>query len=151
MGSVSLSGADVIQLNGRILNNLGDGNPVELTFPNDAFMVKTGKDGNTIYAQNNTGSQCEAKIRVLLGSSDDAFLNGQFQTAQNDLSSYILMTGQFSKRVGDGLGTTKTKVYQMQGGIVKKAVSAKTAAEGDADQSIAEYTVVFGTAPASIQ
>lgn len=151
MPSTSLSGADVIQINGRILNDLADQNPVDLTFPNDMFTVKRGKNGNTIYAQNNMGGLAECKIRILLGSDDDKFLTSLFQTAINDLSGFILMTGQFSKRVGDGQGVISTVVYQMSGGIIKKGVEAKTAAEGDADQSVAEYTVVFGNAPKSIQ
>lgn len=151
MGSTSLSGEDVIQINGRILNDLADGNPVELTYPNDLFAVKTGKNGNTIYAQNNMGRLAECKIRVLIGSSDDQFLNSLLQTSINDLSSFTLLTGQFSKRTGDGQGTVATVVYQMSGGIIKKNVQAKTAAEGDTDQSVSEYMVTFGNAPKSIQ
>ncbi len=151
MPSTSLSGQDVIQINGRILNDLADQNPVDLTFPNDTFVVKTGKNGNTIYAMNNMGRLAECKIRLLIGSADDQFMTSLFQTAVNDPSGFTLMTGQFSKRVGDGQGTISTVVYQMSGGIIKKGIEAKTAAEGDADQSVAEYTVIFGNAPKSIQ
>ncbi len=151
MPSTSLSGADVIQINGRILNDLADQNPVDLTFPNDMFTVKRGKNGNVIYAQNNMGGMAECKLRLLIGSDDDKFLTSIFQTAVNDLSTFILITGQFSKRVGDGQGVISTVVYQMSGGIIKKGIEAKTASEGDADQSVAEYTIVFGNAPKSIQ
>jgi len=151
MPSTSLTGADVIQINGRILNDLGDQNPVELSFQNDMFTVKTGKNGNTIYAMNNMGLQAECKIRVLIGSDDDKFLTSLFQSSVNDLSSFILLTGQFSKRVGDGQGNISTVIYQMSGGIIKKGIAAKTAAEGDAEQSISEYMITFGNAPKSIQ
>ena len=151
MASVSLSGTDVIQINGRILNDLADGNPVELSFPNDIAVVKVGKNGNTIYAFNNMGQATEAKIRVLLGSSDDKFLNSELQTMINDFSGFTLLTGQFSKRTGDGQSNIATVVYQMLGGVVKKNVMAKTAAEGDTEQSVAEYTIVFGNSSKSIQ
>jgi hypothetical protein len=151
MGSVSLSGTDVIQINGRILTDLGEGNPVEVTFPNDQAVMKVGKNGNVIYAFNASGQVVEAKIRILLGTADDQFLNSLLQTMINDFSGFILMTGQFSKRVGDGQGTFNTKVYQMGGGIFKKTPDAKTAAEGDTDQSIAEYHLMFNNAGTSIQ
>ncbi len=151
MGSVSLSGSDVIQINDRILNDLGDQNPVELAFPNDQAVMKVGKNGNTLYAFNATGQVVEVKLRIILGSSDDAFLNSILQTMINDFSGFILMTGQFSKRVGDGAGNFSTKVYQMAGGIIKRSVDAKTAAEGDTEQSIAMYTIQFNNQNTSIQ
>ena len=151
MASVSLSGQDVIQINGRILNDLGDQNPVELTYPNDLVGVKAAKNGNTIYAFNNMGRLAECKIRLLLGSDDDKFMNSLLQTQINDFSSFTLLTGQFSKRVGDGTGIISTDVYQLSGGVIKKNVEAKTAAEGDTEQSIAEYMVTFGYTSKSIQ
>lgn len=151
MASVSLSGSDVIQINGRILNDLADQNPVDLTFPNDIAVVKAAKNGNTIYAFNNMGRLSECKLRVLLGSDDDKFLNSLLQTMINDFSGFILLTGQFSKRVGDGTGVISTDVYQLSGGVIKKNVEAKTASEGDTDQSVAEYTITFGYSSKSIQ
>lgn len=151
MASVSLSGTDVIQINGRILNDLGDQNPVDLTFPNDIAVVKAAKNGNTIYAFNNMGRLSECKLRILLGSDDDKFLNSLLQTMINDFSGFTLLTGQFSKRVGDGQGVVSTDVYQLSGGVIKKNVEAKTASEGDTEQSIAEYTITFGYTQKSIQ
>lgn len=151
MGSVSLSGADVININGRILNDLADQNPVDLTYPNDIVGVKAAKNGNTIYAFNNMGRLAECKLRVLLGSDDDKFLNSLLQTQINDFSGFTLLTGQFSKRVGDGQGNISTDVYQLSGGVIKKNVEAKTAAEGDTDQSVAEYMITFGYTSKSIQ
>ncbi len=151
MASVSLSGADVIQINGRILNDLADQNPVDLTYPNDLVGVKAAKNGNTIYAFNNMGRLAECKLRLLLGSDDDKFLNSLLQTQINDFSGFTLLTGQFSKRVGDGSGIISTDVYQLSGGVIKKNVEAKTAAEGDTDQSVAEYMITFGYTSKSIQ
>lgn len=151
MASVSLSGTDVIQINGRILNDLADQNPVDLTYPNDIVGVKAAKNGNTIYAFNNMGRLAECKLRLLLGSGDDKFMNSLLQTQINDFSAFTLLTGQFSKRVGDGSGVISTDVYQLSGGVIKKNVEAKTASEGDTDQSVAEYTITFGYTSKSIQ
>lgn len=151
MGSVSLSGADTISIDGRNLADLADGDSVMLDFPNDLATVKASKNGNTIYAFNELGRVTEATIRVLLGSSDDKYLNSRLQEMKNGFSNFILVTGAFSKRVGDGKGNIATDVYQMSGGIFKKQVSAKTSAEGDAEQSVAVYVISFGNGDKSVQ
>src|SRR5262245_31221416 len=104
MSSVSLSGADTIQIDLRVLSNLADLDCVKLTFPNDIAAMKTSKNGNTIYALNETGKITECELRVLLGSDDDKYLNSRLQEMKSDFSSFILLTGSFVKRVGDGAG-----------------------------------------------
>lgn len=151
MNAVSLSGADTIQIDGRILQDLADGDAVNLTFPNDLANVKASKNGNMIYAFNETGKIVNCSLRVLLGSADDKFLNSRMQEMKNDFSSFILLTGSFSKRVGDGQANINTDVYQMSGGIFKKQVEAKTSAEGDVSQSVAVYELLFGNGDKSIQ
>lgn len=151
MGAVSLTGADTIQIDSRVLNDLADQDAVKLTFPNDIAAVKASKNGNTIYAFNETGRLVEAEVRVLLGSSDDKYLNSRLQEMKNDFSGFILLTASFSKRVGDGQGNLSTVVYQCAGGIFKKQVEAKTSTEGDTEQSVAVYSMNFGNAGKSIQ
>jgi hypothetical protein len=152
MGSVSLTGEDVIQIDGRILNDLGTGDAVMLDFPNDLAVVKRGKNGNTVYAFNELGAITSAKIRVLLGSSDDKYLNARLQEMRNGFSTtFILVQGMFVKSVGDGQRNVSQKVYNMTNGIFKKIPTAKTSAEGDTEQSEAEYTIEFGNATPSIQ
>lgn len=151
MSSVSLSGADTIQIDSRILNDLADQDSVMLTFPDDLAKVKAGKNGNTIYAFNNMGEVTEVTIRVLLGSSDDKYLNSRLQEQIQDFSSFILVTGDFTKRVGDGSANISSAVYQMAGGVFTRQVDAKTSSEGDTDQSVAVYKVMFGNAQRAIQ
>lgn len=150
-GSVSLSGADTIQLDSRILNDLADQDAVKLTYPNDIAAVKASKNGNTIYAFNETGRLVECEVRVLLGSSDDKYLNSRLQEQKNDFSTFILFTGSFAKRVGNGQGVISTVVYQCSGGVVKKQVEAKTSSEGDTEQSVAVYMISFGNSFKTIQ
>lgn len=151
MPAVSLTGADTIQIDSRVLNDLADQDAVKLTFPNDIAAVKASKNGNTIYAFNETGRLVEVELRVLLGSSDDKYLNARLQEMKNDFSGFILVTASFSKRVGDGAGNMSTVVYQCAGGVFKKQVEAKTSTEGDTEQSVAVYSINFGNSGKSIQ
>lgn len=151
MNSVSLTGADTIQIDDRILNDLADGDAVTLTFPNDKTTVKVGKNGNTIYAKNEMGALVECTIRVLVGSSDDQYLNSRMAQQDNSFSDFTLMTGTFVKRAGDGDGGINSAVYPCFGGVFKKNVEAKTSAEGDAEQSVAVYLITLKLQPRSIQ
>ncbi len=150
MSAVSLTGNDTININGRILTDLVDENVVELTFPNEIATVKTGKNGNSIYALNTTGQQCEVKIRILRGGSDDQFLNNLLIQQQNNFSAFILMIGQFIKKVGDGLGNITSDTYILGGGIFTKQVEGKSNTVGDTEQSVSIYMMKFSNAPRAI-
>lgn len=147
MSAVALSGSDTINVNNRVLADLADGNCVEMTFPNDIANVKTGKNGNSIYGLNESGKQCEVKIRVLRGSADDKFLNGLLAQQQANFAGTVLMIGQFIKKIGDGQGNITSDTYIMGGGIFTKIPEAKTNVEGETEQSIAIYTIRFSNAP----
>ena len=96
-GSVSLTGQDTIQIDTRVLNDFADQDIGLLTFPNDMAAVKSSKNGNMIFAFNETGKQCELTVRLLVGSSDDKYLNSRMQEMKADFSSFLLMTGVFMK------------------------------------------------------
>lgn len=151
MSSVSLTGADAIQLDGRVLADLAEGDCVVLTFPNDLATVKASKNGNTIYGFNETGRQVDLTLRLLAGSADDKYLNSRLAEQRSDFSSFALVTGSFTKRVGDGAGVISSAVYECSGGIFKKQIDAKSSAEGDAEQSVAVYSISFGNGRRSIQ
>ena len=102
MSIVSLTGADTIVLNDRVINDVADGDVASIEYPNDLANVKTGKNGNSVYAFNETGRQCEFKIRVVRASSDDKFLNSMIQSMKADFSAFTLISGVFVKRAGDG-------------------------------------------------
>ena len=150
-GSTSLTGRDTIQVDNRVLNDLADGDSVMLSFPNDIAAVKTSKNGNTIYALNNTGMQVEVTIRVLTGSADDKYLNSRMAEMKLDFSKYVLLTGVFAKRVGDGAGNLTSVIYQCAGGVFKRQPESKTNAEGDTTQSVVIYTIAYGNGDRSIQ
>lgn len=148
--AVTMTGDDTIIINNRVLADLPDGDVVDLTFPNEIANVKTGKNGNSIYSFNATGKQCELKIRVLRGSSDDKYLNGLLSTQQANFAGFTLMIGEFVKKIGDGTGKIGADTYIMSGGIFTKSVPGKSNVEGDANQSVAEYMLKFSNSPRAI-
>ncbi len=150
MSAVVLTGADTISINNRVLTDLADGNCVELTFPNDIAAVKTGKNGNSIYALNESGKQAEVKIKLLRGSADDKFLNGLLAQQQNNFAGTVLLIGEFIKKLGDGAGNIASDTYITSGGLFVKQVEAKMNVEGDVEQSTAMYTVRYTNAPRAI-
>lgn len=147
MSAVALSGSDTVNINNRVLADLADGNCVELTFPNDIASVKTGKNGNSIYGLNETGKQCEVKVRVLRGSADDKFLNNLLAQQNANFAGTVLLIGQFIKKIGDGQGNITSDTYIMSGGVFTKQVEGRTNVEGESEQSVAIYTIKFSNAP----
>jgi hypothetical protein len=150
MSTVVLTSADTTTINQRIFNDLADGDAVTLTFANNIAELKTGKNGNSIYAQNETGKQCQVKIRVLRGSSDDKFLNRQLVLQEANFSGFVLLIGEFIKKLGDGKGNVASDIYSLSGGIFQKRVEAKTNVEGDTSQAVAEYSLIFSQAPRAL-
>lgn len=150
MQVVALTGKDTIIINGRVLNDLVDGDCAVITFPNDLMNLKTGKNGNSIYAFNESGKQIEMDLRVVRGSSDDKFLNGILTDMKNLRASFVLMTGEFVKNIGDGAGNITQDIYQLSGGVFKKNTEVKENAEGDTEQAVAMYKLAFSNAPRTI-
>ncbi len=147
MSTVSLTGSDTIILNNRVIVDLADGNVADLTFPNEIANVKTGKNGNAIYSLNESGKQAEFKLRLILGSSDDKFLQGLMALQQNNFAETVLLNGSFIKKVGDGAGVVTSAQYICSGGIFTKQIEGKSNVDGEVDQSIAMYTIKFSNAP----
>lgn len=150
MSTIALSGSDTIVINGHLFNDLADQNVVELTFPTDIAQVKTGKNGNSIYGLNETGKQCEVKMRIMRGSNDDQFLNNLLVQQQSNFAGTILMIGTFIKKIGDGQGNITSDTYIMSGGVFTKQVEGKSNVEGDTDQSVSIYMMKFSNAPRAI-
>jgi len=145
--SISLTGQDTIIINNRVISDLADADCGTLNFPNELASLKTGKNGNAIYALNNTGKECDVVLRVVRGSEDDKFLNGLLAVQNANFSAFILMSGEFIKKVGDGQGNVNNDTYIMNGGIFSKQVGAKSNVEGDSEQSVAIYEMKFANSP----
>ena len=121
-----------------------------MTFPSDIAQVKTGKNGNSVYGLNETGKQCEVKVRLLRGSSDDQFLNNLLIQQQSNFAGTVLMIAEFIKKIGDGKGNIISDTYVMSGGVFTKQVEGKMNVEGDVEQSISIYMMKFSNAPRAI-
>ena len=151
MSAISLSGNDTIKINNKILADFADGDVATLTFPNELATLKTGKNGNTIYSFNETGRQAELVLRVIRGSADDKFLSSVHASMKNNFAGFILMTGEFIKRAGQGDGNIVSDTYIMSGGIFSKEVETKSNVEGDTAQSVSVYTLKFANSPRAIE
>jgi hypothetical protein len=147
MSTVSMTGSDTIMINNRILSDLADGEVVGLTFPNAIANVKTGKNGNSIYGLNESGKQCEVKIRLIRGSADDKFLNNLLANQQANFAGFPLMIGEFIKKIGNGAGKISLDTYIMSGGVFDKQVEAKSNVEGEVEQSVSVYSIRFSNSP----
>lgn len=149
-GAIAMTGSDTIVVNNRVFNDLATGDCVKLEFPNDIASVETGKDGNSIFSQNQSGRQVNVEIRVLRGSSDDRFLNGLLAQQNLNFAAFPLMVGQFIKKIGDGQGSISPDTYNLSGGVFTKPVPAKTNTTGDVEQSLSIYSLRFSNAPRTI-
>ena len=149
MPSATLTGKDTIVLTwgsiSRTLLNFGDGDVVNLEFPNDLFTVKRGKNGSTMYSQNANGSLVDVTLRILRGSADDQWLNSILKSCISDPPSFSLLQGVFTKRLGDGFTNITNDQYLLFGGIFKKKVAAKDNVEGETEQALSIYPLTFGS------
>ncbi len=143
MSTFSLTGTDTAVIGGVSLVDVADGDWFTLSFPNPLADLKTGKNGNSIFALNATGLQAEATARVIRGSLTDKFLNSLLQEQLQDFASFQVLEGHFVKRAGDGFGNISSDTYDTSGGIFTFNVDAKSNAEGDTEQSVSVYRFKF--------
>lgn len=148
--SVALTGNDLTVIKGRIMEDLADGDAVVLDFPNNIADGKVGKNKNVIIAFNATGEQVTVTVRILKGSADDKFLNGELNSYRNSRPSYTLMTGEFVKRVGDGEGNITNEIYTVGAGFIQKYPSAKENVEGDTESAVSIYQIQYNNTDRSM-
>lgn len=145
MTQFTITGDDTLTLNGRVLNNLADGDVSTITFPNNIVEMKTGKNQNTIFSKNETGNNASLILRVLRGSSDDRFLQSLYNNMVANFTDFILLNGQFVKQIGDGQGNRALDTYTVNGGVFVKNIEASTNVQGTTDQGVSIYNITFAT------
>ena len=150
MNTYAITGKDTLIINDRVFTDLADGDASTIAFPNDLITMKTGKDGNTLYASNKTGENVDAVLRVVKGSSDDKFLNSLYNSMKADLPAFSLLEGSFVKKIGDGQGNVTSDSYDMAAGIFKRGVDSKDNVEGDTEQAVSVWTLGFARANRSL-
>lgn len=147
MSTVALSGNDTVVINNRPMSDFADADVANLTFPTDIANVKTGKNGNAIYALNESGRQCELDLRLVKGSPDDKFMQNLLTQQQANFAGTVLMQGELVKKLGDGTGNIASDTYILSGGIFIRQIDAKSNVEGDVAQSVSMYKMKFSNAP----
>lgn len=147
---VSLTGDDTLIINDVNLTGLADGDCAVLDFPNELATVKTGKNGNSIFAFNETGKNCTVTLRVNRGGASDKFLNNLLNLQNQSRHLFSLMIGEFVKKIGSGDGEFTSDTYILSGGVFSKMVPGKSNAEGDTEQAVSIYTLKFSNAPRAL-
>lgn len=150
MANYALTGNDTFVINNRVFKNFADGSTITINFPNEKTGETTGKNGNTIYSTNEQGKNANVELRLLVGSKDDIFLNGLSVQQDRDLPTFTLLTGSFSKRVGDGQGNVKFINYILAGGIFKNNLDSNENLQGETEQGAAVYRLFFAEAQRAI-
>lgn len=149
MSIFSLTGDDSIIINDIPLNDFADGDIGSLSLPNNIFDMQTGKNGNTIFALDESGNNATLTVRVLMSSNDDKRLNGMIPKS-NGFAQSVLATGSVVKQVGDGQGNVSYNTYLLAGGMVQKKPDVKSNVNGDASQAVIEYVIQFAEANRAI-
>ena len=149
MSTFTLTGDDSIIINDIPLNDFADGDIGSLSLPNNIFDMQTGKNGNTIFALDESGNNATLTVRVLMSSNDDKRLNGMIPKSKGFAQS-VLATGSVVKQVGDGQGNVSYNTYLLAGGMVQKKPDIKSNVNGDASQAVIEYVIQFAEANRAI-
>jgi len=138
----TLTGADTLIINNRVIRNMANNDISVLTYSANIADKSTGRSGNTIISKNESGNNGDLTLRLMRGSGDDIFLQSLL-TQQNDVnfSTFVLLTGQLVKNLGDGLGNSLQDVYALTGGFFSKQVDVTTNVQGSTEQGVAVYHI----------
>ena len=149
MPSYALTGDDSIIINDIPLRDYANNDIGTLDLPNNLFDLATGKNGNTIFALDESGNNATLTVRLLMSSADDKRLNGMIPKSDG-FAQTILVTGSVVKQIGDGQGNVSYNTYVLAGGMVQKKPSIKSNVNGDSEQGVTEYTIQFAEANRAI-
>ena len=147
MGTVyGLTGNDNLIINDRVIKDFTDNSTVEIAYQTDRVGVSTGKNNNTIFADNRQGANAVLTLRLVRGSSDDKFFNGLSIKQDKDLPTFVLMNGSFTKRIGDGTGKVTFDNYVLLGGAFQRIPDVQENLVGETEQGTTVYTIIFAKA-----
>ena len=149
MATYALTGDDSIIINDIPLKDFANNDIGTLDLPNNLFDLATGKNGNTIFALDESGNNATLTVKLLMSSADDKRLNGMIPQS-NGFAQTILATGSVVKQIGDGQGNVSYNTYVLAGGMVQKKPSIKSNVNGDSEQAVIEYVIQFAEANRAI-
>lgn len=148
--SNAMSGPDTLSINNTLIPDLADGDAIDLKFDTDISNVSRGKNGNSLFAENQKGFIATMVIRVVRGSNSDTFLNSLLSQQSLNYPGFILLFGSYVKKIGDGLSNIITDEYVLSGGTFQKPIDGKTNVEGDTNSDVSVYNMKWSNAPRSI-
>ena len=140
-GIFVITGDDTLIINGQKILTAADGGIFDLSRPNAMAEGRIGKNGNAIVAAKQTGFLADLNLRLLLGTVADKFLLELLNTFLNFPPGFSLLTGQFTKNLGDGAGNIQHVTYNLAGGYFLKDTPMTSHTEGNTDQAIAMYPI----------
>lgn len=143
MAIYALTGNDSLILNDRVIKELSDSSTIEISYQNDRIGMSTGKNNNTVIAENRQGLNATLTLRVVRGGADDRWLNGLSIQQDKDLPSFNLINGSFTKRIGNGQGSVKYDNYVLLGGAFNRFPDVQENLVGDTEQGTVVYTIMF--------
>lgn len=146
-----ITAEDTFSIYDRVLTDFADDDSSTISFAGDLVTIKTGKNKNSIYAKNETGTNAAVTLRLIRGSSDDRFMSGKLSEMQRDFVATELANGEFVKRLGDGQGNVIRDVYTLLGGTFQRNVDGKENVSGDTEQGVAVYNMIFANVKRSQQ
>lgn len=149
MATYALTGDDSIIINDIPLKDFANNDIGTLDLPNNLFDLATGKNGNTIFALDESGNNATLTVRLLMSSADDKRLNGMIPKS-GGFAQTILATGSVVKQIGDGQGNISYNTYVLAGGMVQKKPSIKSNVNADSEQAVIEYVIQFAEANRAI-
>jgi hypothetical protein len=141
--SKTLTGQDTISINGIPMNDIANGEAIVVSFPNNLMKMATGKNGNTVYAKDESYTNADVKLRLLLGSNNDKFLLSLWDGITSNFPASKTLTAIYTKIAGDGQGNVTNFTILLEGGMFQKKPDVKYNTEGDTEQAVKEYTFKF--------
>lgn len=146
MATYTVTSDDTVTLNGHVFVDQASGDVSKITFPNALINMKTGKNGNTVYAQNAAGFNADLELRLLRGSADDQYMEGLILAPGVSFPQQQLFNGTFVKNLGDGNGNLLYDTYTLSGGVISKEIDGRENVDGDTEQAVAVYMIKFASA-----
>lgn len=144
MASINvLAGQATLTINNNTFTGFADNDIITVTFPNELLTIDTGKNGNSIFAQNTSGFQGEISFRLLLNCPDDKFMNSILIAQNTNFSGFSLMSGQIVLPTGDGQGNVINKIYNLSGGAIMNQPEGKSNVKGETEQAVTVYKLRF--------
>lgn len=149
-GTVTITGNDTLTLNGNVFADQTFGDVSSISYPNELVKLKTGKNGNSIFALDAQGVNGNLVMRLARGSADDQFMAALVPASPANFPASTLLSGTFVKMLGDGNGTVRTDTYTLAGGVISRVPDGKENVEGDVTQGEVVYNVKFANVKRTI-